>query len=271
MNTSHFSWSINEYILFLIVVIITFLIIDYGLWSRRSETFYNITTTTTIPTTTIPTTTIPATTTPAPRNTSIISNPNDNLFLTDDEKQKWANMWARLDGNEETVPYSSSNIAIQQASSNLYGNVNDSGAVPVNYNVAGSWATVDQLGSSLTDTLGGVNSSLGYTVIQEQLGTFNSGNSGNTNYDNTYDNTQNYNTGVNAANLGGANISASASAAASASSVGSGSCSSGNGVPILLQKDFAGVANIFAPNIYISDKVLNDSGMPNISNISYSV
>ena len=265
MDTSHFGWTINEYILFLIVVIITFLIIDYGLWSRRSEKFYDITTTT-LPATT---TTLPATTTTVnyPRNTTTITNPNDNLFLTDAERQRWATMWARLDGNEETLPYSSSNIAINQATSDLYGSGSiNNGIVPVNYNVAGSWATVDQLGNSLTDTLGGINSTLGYTVIQEQLGMFNPASSSSGTHENVYDNTQNYNTGVNAANLGGVS---SASAYASASSINSGGgCASGRGLPILLQKDFAGVANIFAPNIYISDKALNDSGMPNIA---YSV
>jgi hypothetical protein len=37
-----------------------------------------------------------------------------------------------------------------------------------------------------------------------------------------------------------------------------------------MQKDFAGVANIFAPNIYVvaSDKALGDDALPNIS---YSV
>jgi len=35
--------------------------------------------------------------------------------------------------------------------------------------------------------------------------------------------------------------------------------------PIFMQKDFAGVANIFAPNIYVSNSPLNGTGVPDIS------
>jgi hypothetical protein len=38
-----------------------------------------------------------------------------------------------------------------------------------------------------------------------------------------------------------------------------------NGVPIIMQKDFAGVANIFFFFIYISNPPLNNDGYPNIS------
>ena len=307
-NWLYTSWNENEYILFLIVVILFLIIINFGLWKRKSDTFDNVvdtsnqtttthasvpnephstapiattfTTTTTkyiptgipvnIPTTTSPTTTQSNTSTSPISTTSPILTPtnmNDNLFITPDEKQKWASMWMRLDGNEDSLPYmsnSSINNSISQLDSTLYNTSTSNTSISTaNYSSINDWATIDDLGKSLTDTLGGVNSNLGYTVIQEQLGTF------KPNYNNphVYDNTMNYNSSMNLNGLSGVN----SSNMARTSTLGSGTSYQqvGKGTPVFLQKDFAGVANIFAPNIYISsDKAFDENTYPNVS---YSV
>ena len=96
---------------------------------------------------------------------------------------------------------------------------------------------------------------MGYTILDEQLGTFKP-NYTNTN---TYDNTQSYKTSLNPHTLDGLE---------SGSSYGNAKLLSGTGTPVIMQKDFAGVANIFAPNIYLVNPPLNGDGYPNIS---YSV
>jgi len=184
------------------------------------------------------------------------TNPSNNLFITEEEKTKWRRVWGQLDGNEETLPYTS-NLAVQndilQLDSSLYTPNFPSSNIAANianYAQPGNWATIDDLGKSMTDTLGGINSNLGYTLLTEQLGTFKP----NYNNPNVYDNTQNYKTGLNASTLSGASVQG---AGGSYQQVGKS--------PIFMQKDFAGVANIFAPNIYVSNAPLSDSGMPDIS------
>jgi len=182
------------------------------------------------------------------------------MFVSPEDKEKWAKMWSQLDGNEETIPYNlnTSNSAaltssITQLNSTLYSNGDPSNVAVTDYSKPGSWASIDNLGKSLTDTIGGINSDLGYTIIQEQLGTFKP----NYNNSNVYDNTLNYNGGANPNNLMGVSTSGTGS---SYQQIGKG------GQPIFLQKDFAGVANIFAPNIYIaSDKAFGEDGFPNLS------
>jgi hypothetical protein len=165
-------------------------------------------------------------------------------------------VWGQLDGNEETLPYTS-NATVQndilQLDSTLYTPNFPSSNIATNianYAEPGNWATIDDLGKSMTDTLGGINSNLGYTLITEQLGTFKP----NYNNPNSYDNTQNYKTGLNPSTLSGASLQG---AGGSYQQVGKS--------PIFMQKDFAGVANIFAPNIYVSNAPLSDSGVPDIS------
>lgn len=251
-NWLYTSWNDNEYILFLIIVILFFIIIDFKLIKRKSA--FTDTTSTTNQATTIPATTnIPATTLyQAPTATNLANN----LFVSDEEKNKWRRAWVQLDGNEETLPYTSNTVIqndILQLDSTLYTPNFPSSNIAANlanYAQPGNWATIDDLGKSMTDTLGGINSNLGYTLLTEQLGTFKP----NYNNPNVYDNTQNYKTGLNPSTLSGASLQG---AGGSYQQVGKS--------PIFMQKDFAGVANIFAPNIYVSNAPLSDSGVPDIS------
>ena len=119
----------------------------------------------------------------------------------------------------------------------------------------GLYASLDDLGKSMTDTIGGINSNLGYTVLQEQLGTF----TPNYTTSNTYDNTQLFHTGLDPNTVDGVSNN---------SKENTYTLLGKNQPPIIMQKDFAGVANIFAPNIYISNPPLNSNGYPDIS---YSV
>ena len=106
--------------------------------------------------------------------------------------------------------------------------------------------------AGVTDTLGGIHTELGYTVLEEQLGTFKKQEIPNPH---AYDNTSNYYTGMNAKTVDGISTQ--------------GSGLSGkflqNNKPIFLQKDFEGVANIFAPNIIIQNPPLTSDGYPDIS------
>jgi hypothetical protein len=290
-NWLYTSWNDNEYILFLIIVILFFIIIDFKLIKRKSAFTDTPSIPTTLPATTLPSTTLPATTLPAttlpattlpattlPYQAPTATNPSNNLFITEEEKTKWRRAWGQLDGNEETLPYMSNTLLpntpvlgntllpntlvlgntavkndILQLDSSLYTPNFPSSNIAANianYAQPGNWATIDDLGKSMTDTLGGINSNLGYTLLTEQLGTFKP----NYNNPNVYDNTQNYKTGLNHETLSGVNTQG---AGGNYKQVGKS--------PIFMQKDFAGVANIFAPNIYVSNAPLSDSGMPDIS------
>ena len=247
-NWLYTSWNDNEYILFLIVMILTFIIIDFGLWKRKKDKFSDITQTqTTNPQTTI-------------YQPPIETNPSNNIFVSEEEKASWRRAWVQLDGNEETLA-ATSNVVVQndiiQLDSTLYNqatsnSTSNSSINPMNYDTLGNYATIDNLGKSLTDTLGGIKSNLGYTLLQEQLGTFKP----NYNNPNAYDNTQSYKTGMNPDTVAGATTNGTGQ---NYQLVGK------NGTPIIMQKDFAGVANIFAPNIYISNPPLNSDGFPDIS------
>ena len=248
-NWLYTSWNDNEYILFLIIVILFFIIIDFKLIKRKAPF-------TDTPSTSSTTPQISTTTTSYQAPTA--TNPENNLFITDEEKNKWRRAWVQLDGNEETLPYIS-NATVQndilQLDSTLYTPNFPSSNIAsnlANYAQKGDWATIDDLGKTMTDTLGGINSNLGYTLLTEQLGTFKP----NYTNQNTYDNTQNYKTGLNASTLSGANVNTQGEG---------GNYKQVGKSPIFMQKDFAGVANIFAPNIYVSNAPLSDSGMPDIS------
>jgi hypothetical protein len=182
----------------------------------------------------------------------LIYNPNtDMLFRNEEEKNEWLKLWKQYEVIDEGLPYIHSNInnALQN-NSTLYGFNNSNVGVNMSRGY-GNWATIDELGKSMTDTLGGIKSDLGYAILEEQLGTFDT--SGNNN-PNTYNNMQDYVTGVDTNNL-----STKDKTNDKYHYIGP------NNPPIILQKDFDGVANIFAPNIYISDKVLQNDGFPNIS------
>lgn len=201
----------------------------------------------------------------------VISNPLDNLFISDEEKKQWQIARSLLDGNEESLsntngsPYDSPKgygripkNDILQTNSTLFAidNDNDNNKIEsANTSSIGVYASLDSLGKGLTDTLGGIHTELGYTVLDEQLGTFKKEEIHNPH---TYDETANYNTGMSAntvdgnpngiINLNGGNF---------------GKC--GNGQPVFIQKDFDGVANIFAPNIIIQNPPLSNNGYPDIS------
>ncbi len=243
-NWLYTTWNDNEYILFLIIVILFFIIIDFKLIKRKRDNFFNLPGSTGSSSSS---TTIPNTTTYKP---PVVTNPTNSLFVSEAEKEKWRRAWVQLDGNEETLLYLS-NTAISNdilhfdstlfppsSTSNVMANL-------VDYSKKADWATIDDLGKSLTDTLGGINSNLGYTLLQEQLGTFKP----NDTNPNAYDNTQNYKTNMNPSTVTG---------------VGGNYQQVGKS-PVFMQKDFAGVANIFAPNIYVSNAPLNDNGIPDIS------
>jgi len=230
----------NEYILGLIIIILGLIILNFNLLKRKKDKFGDTS-----------------------NNNDYdekydellnnyirptINNTSDNFGISRDEIAR-RNAWAKLDGNQETIPVHTLNISnplLDSYSSN-------SSVRPMNYSTIGDYATLDTLGNSLTDTLGGIPSNLGYTLLTEQLGTFNLGN-------NTYDNTASYKSYLNHKTLDGVS---------SGKIAGSGTGFSGkimqDNRPLFMQKDFTGVANIFAPNIIIANAPLNDDGTPDIS------
>jgi hypothetical protein len=197
-----------------------------------------------------------------------ITNAKSSYIISDADKDKWVNIMKSMDIDEGTVVNSSdtSNAAINQKTSTLYGdsdfvasynnggNNSNISLSSANGSTIASYATLDSLGKSLTDTLGGVDTSLGYTIIDEQLGTFKASN----NTGKTYDNTLNYKSSSSPDNLESAN-------AVMGGQTCDGKYKKANGAPIFLQKDFEGVANIFAPNIYIANSPFNDDGYPDIN------
>lgn len=257
-NWIYTTWNDNEYILFLIIIILSFIIIDFGLWKHKTDTFNDIDSNNNINSDIKITKHLQN----IPNTTAIFqppnqTNPMNNIFITDKDKANWKKASAQLDGNDESLFPNDTNTNtnnISQIDSTLYNHNNVSG---VDYNKIGDYATIDNLGKSITETLGGIKSNLGYTVLEEQLGTFNPNNVKPN--PNTYDNIQGYKTGMNPDTVSGVSTN------------GTGSnyhLLKKTGQPIIMQKDFAGVANIFAPNIYISNPPLNTDGYPDIS---YSV
>jgi hypothetical protein len=239
----------NVYILFLIVLILVLIIVNLGLWKRKNDKFFNITSPPAG-------TTIPSTTTyQAPTAT----NPAFNMALSEEEKQKYYEGLIKIDGDQETVVGVSDTLPTRQndilnQDSSLYTWTLTGNASPnVETALMGNYATIDDIGKSITDTLGGIKTNLGYAILDEQIGTFKKIAPVNP-YE--YDNTADYYTGMNSKSLDGVG-----------SSVGYGLNGYGNsgGTPIFLQKDFTGVANIFAPNIIVANPPLNDDGFPDIS------
>ena len=322
----------NEYILFLIIVILGIIILNFNLYKTKTDKFFDITTHTTTPTTTPTTTTrttntttsttpSPSNTTPTPSNSNSPSTtrPKDYLLhltpeqikqrrrfmldmsntnpyddqINEDNKINNARLGefdslynqsnqgdqddvvndykpyikpdqinsnllsygiSKLDGDQETIPTPTSTKNyindIMQSSSDLYTSMltGNCSIQSNNYDTIGNYATLDSLGSSMTDTLGGIKMNLGYTLLDEQLGTFKNRQQNNP-Y--AYDNTADYQTGINPDKVDGIHSY--------------NSCNGGNGSPLFLQKDFTGVANIFAPNIIIANPPLNSDGLPDIS------
>ena len=191
-------------------------------------------------------------------------NPN---FYVSPEEQSRRNAWSQLDGNDESLPNTNGTPTYKNDitySSNLLNDDKTKSNTALNYSTIGDYATLDSLGAKLTDTLGGIKTDLGYTILDEQLGTFNSYNEPPTLAKSiapfTYDNTANYNTGMNPYTVNGVS---------SGHVSGHGSGLSGkftqDNRPFFMQKDFDGVSNIFAPNIIISNPPLTEDGNPDIS------
>ena len=198
----------------------------------------------------------------------IITNPYNNLFISNTEKDQWKLARSLLDGNEESLPNtngSPDNFTqgygripkndILQTNSTLFSHDSNKIETANTSSTIGDYASLDSLGKGLTDTLGGIHTELGYTVLEEQLGTFKKEEIPNPH---TYDETANYNTGMSANTVGG-----NQDGVMNLSAGNFGSCS--NGQPVFIQKDFDGVANIFAPNIVIQNAPLTSNGYPDIS------
>jgi len=214
-----------------------------------------------------------------------LSNPaNNSLFITEEDKAKYRMSRTIFDSNEASLvntngspnfilPQSNSNI--KQFKSTLYddaiinsnnannsnsnsnyvnvnpnANPNANNITTENYDTVGNYATLDSLGRGLTDTLGGIHTEMGYTILEEQLGTFKKEPIINPH---TYDNTTNYNAGMDPKTVDGV------------TTVGATGKFSQDNKPVFLQKDFDGVANIFAPNIIIQNPPLSSDGYPDIT------
>ena len=184
-------------------------------------------------------------------------NTNENTYTYTQSSQSTKLTQSHIIQND--VLQVNSNLYTQDTINQAYQNTH-SAQENVNNTTMLEYASLDSIGNTMTDTLGGINSNLGYSILEDYKGEFKSHQQVNPN---TYDNTKSYYTGLDPNTVNGIE--------------GNGN---GNGneykyklvgkddKPIIMQKDFAGVANIFAPNIYISNPPLNTNGYPDIA---YSV
>ena len=259
-NWIYTSSNDNVYILVLVIIILALIILNFGLYKKKTDKFYDIPAPTNVPTLSPELQALTQASATMPTQQVLPTNKNGD-------------MWINLDNDEETIAqqYNTQLPAFQndimQSNSNLFNTSNSSstnGVQPVNYNTIGDYATLDSLGSMMTDTLGGIHTNLGYTILDDQLGTFKAGLNSSGNSSGTYDNTLNYKTGMNSATVDGSLWLSSYSSYSSQGTGFSGQIKQDNR-PIFLQKDFDGVANIFAPNIIIANPPLNDDGFPDIS------
>uniref|UniRef100_A0A6C0HMI5 Uncharacterized protein n=1 Tax=viral metagenome TaxID=1070528 RepID=A0A6C0HMI5_9ZZZZ len=196
-----------------------------------------------------------------------------NYQISYKDRDKWIKIMENVEGDSGTVVNSADNLAKSKASqqlSTLYGESDfvssyDNGGNSTtgskelkayNGSIVANYATLDSVGKSLTDSLGGVKTDLGFAVISEILGT--STNTGQQ----TYDNTQDYRTDIPSDVTG-------VTTPASNSNCNKQGKYTKTGSPLFLQKDFEGVSNIFAPNIYITNPPLDDAGNP-IININFT-
>ena len=257
-NWIYNTYNDNIYILIALIFILVSIVLMFDFWKQKKDLFSDIThTNNTTETTQYQ---------PSLRNNFM----NSSLFITPEEKAQFEMARGLLDGNQDSLVNTNGTINfklpqndIMQSNSTLFSNDDNSNTNNTNannayvrannYNTIGDYATLDTLGKGLTDTLGGIHTELGYTVLEEQLGTFKKETIPNPH---AYDNTSNYNTGINPKTVDGV------------SSYGtglSGKFSQDNKQPIFLQKDFDGVANIFAPNIIVQNPPLTSDGYPDIS------
>ena len=278
---SYTVWNGNAYLLLFIIFILICIILIFNLYKKKTDKFYNIPVSNTTSNTS---NTVSNTTSNTTSNTS--SNTTSNTVSNTDNNILFSNI-DTLDGNDENTYTiyikdqdkqktqfeldSTQNDILQndilQGNSNLFTQDNTN-IIGQEYNKLNNekYASIDSIGNSMTDMLGGINSNLGYTILEEIPTSIKALKNVNSN-PNTYDNTQSYYTGLNTDALDGVEGKGSGSGSGSGSKykyklVGK------DDTPIIMQKDFAGVANIFAPNIYISNPPLNSDGYPDIS---YSV
>ena len=281
----------NMYILLIIIIILIFIILFFDFWKTKKDMFNTIPLNNTYPQINnnhnhnnnnnnnnhnnhnniihkdlfynVENNDVPETTYKAPNQ----ENPAfDSLFISPEEKEQYKMAQGLLDGDESSLPNTNGtnyfNLPqndILQEKSTLFNNDNNinnlidaDNNMDNEENTVGNYASLDSLGKGLTDTLGGIHTELGYTVLEEQLGTFKKEPVSNPH---TYDNTSNYNTGINPKTVNGV------------TSYGTGLSGkfSQDHKPIFLQKDFDGVANIFAPNIIVQNPPLTSDGYPDIS------
>ena len=269
-NWIYNTYNDNIYILIALIFILVSIILMFDFWKKRKDSinttlsnsktktkkdlFYNVENNTTETTQYQP-----------PLKNNFM---NSSLFITPEEKAQYEMARGLLDGNDDSLVNTNGTINFKlpqndiiQSNSTLFSNDNNVNANNPNnayvrannYNTIGDYATLDTLGKGLTDTLGGIHTELGYTVLEEQLGTFKKETIPNP-Y--AYDNTSNYNTGINPKTVDGVTSYGTGL---------SGKFSQDNKQPIFLQKDFDGVANIFAPNIIVQNPPLTSDGYPDIS------
>jgi hypothetical protein len=196
-----------------------------------------------------------------------------NYQISYKDRDKWIKIMDNIESDSGTVVNSADNLAKSKADqqlSTLYGESDfvssyDNGGNSTtgskelkayNGSIVANYATLDSVGKSLTDSLGGVKTDLGFAVISEILGT--STYTGQQ----TYDNTQDYRTDIPSAVTGVTTPACNANSSRQGKYTKTGS-------PLFLQKDFEGVSNIFAPNIYITNPPLDDAGNP-IININFT-
>lgn len=278
----------NAYILILIIIMLFLIIINFNLWKRKDK-FYDITTTTLgNPTTTAPLNTYGYNWVKLDNDEETLSNDNyinnyenNNMQINSTlyDSSLYSNSKNTTTSTIPTTSTSYNNIpttsttsttstiptttttSTTSTTSTKSNNVKSSSTI-------GDYATLDSIGSTLTDSLGGINSSLGYAILDDQLGTFTPTTINNPH---TYDNTQNYKSGMNPNTINGiySNMTGTDLNSMDLNSMDlnsktlNGSCLNGN-KPISL-KDFDGVANIFAPNIIIQNAPLTSDGLPDIS------
>ena len=240
----------NLYILFLILVILFLTVINFKLWYKKQDRFNNLNKNSDMNTNT--NNNIRNSFNDVQYPPPVITNIANDLGITEEEKLKFMKGLQKIDGNDETLGETAykNDIMIGSGYTSILGNPNSNVIANTFYSGVGNYATLDTIGSSMTDTLGGVNTAKGYTYLDDQLGIFTPQEQNNP-Y--VYDNTANYRTGMDSRTVDGYNASPLAN------QWGSGK------TPILLQNGFTGVANIFAPNIIIANPPLNSEGLPDIS------
>ena len=234
-----YNWFLNNsndnlYILILIFVILLLVVVNFNLWKKKKDRLNNFKNS------------FDDVVYPPP----IVTNPVNDLGLTEEEKLKFMRGLQKIDGNDETLGETAykNDIMVGKGYTSILGNANSNVIANTFYAGTGNYATLDSIGSSMTDTLGGIKTDKGYAYLDDQLGIFTPKEKKN---EFEYDNTADYKTPMDSRTVDGYSRY--------------GGNGANGGIPILLQNGFTGVANIFAPNIIIANPPLNSEGLPDIS------